>query len=259
MLAKIVKWEFWLNGYNGNLSPFPISQSNLYFNISGGIDDYNDCISDDFRLTSVYFDEENDAEIVWQIGYELLSLYNGVSSIIDKENRKLTLPVLLHNGGRVLKSPRRNTFALLGRPSISSLLYNQEFQKAKNSNTRFLMINLATEREDVYLILKYFDLDGSYINYYKILETLESLSKKTEILISIDKSLRKRFTNTANNYTLSGLDSRHGFKEVIKENKTPSMDLHEAHSFVASIAQQYLNNLANGIICGKYNKSFNID
>lgn len=259
MLAEIVKWEFWLNGYNGNLSPFPISQANLYFNISGGMDYHNDCISDDFRLTSVYFDEENDAEIVWQIGYELLSLYNGVSSIIDKENRKLTLPVLLRNGGRVIKSPRRNTFALLGKPNISSLLYNQEFQKAKDSDPRFLMINLATEREDVYLILKYFDLDGSYINYYKILETLESLSKKTEIPISIDKNLRKAFTNTANNYTLSGLDSRHGFKEVIKENKTPSMELHEAHSFVASIAQQYLNNLTNGIICGKYNKSFNID
>ena len=258
-MAATVKWEFWLNGDTRYLRPFSSSQENLYFNISGGIDYYNDCISDDFRLTSVYFDEEDDAEIVWQIGYELSSLYNGISSIITAESRKLTLSELIHNGGKVIKAPRRNVVALLGKPNISNSLYVEEFQKARNADTRFLMINLATEREDVYLLLKYFDLEGSYINYYKILETLESLSRKTGIPISIDKKLRKKFTNTANNYTLSGLDSRHGFKEVIKENKTPTMELPEAHSFVASLAQQYLNKLANGIICGKYNKSFDMD
>ena len=37
------------------------------------------------------------------------------------------------------------------------------------------------------------------------------------------------------------------------------MELPEAHSFIVSIAKQYLNNLANGVIYGKYSKSFKIN
>lgn len=258
-MIETAKWEFWLNGDIRYLRPFSSSQSNLYFNIFGGIDYYNDCENDDFRFTSVYFEEEDDPEVVWQIGYELSGLYNGISSIITEENRKLSLVELLHNGSKTLKVPRRKVSALLGKPNISNSLYIEEFKRAKKSDVRFLMINLATEREDVYLILKYFDVKGNYVNYYKALETLESLSRKTGIPIIVDSKMRKAFTNTANNYTLSGLNSRHGFKEIIKENKTPVMELPEAHSFIASIAKQYLNNLANGVIYGKYSKSFKIN
>lgn len=216
-------------------------------------------MNDDFRLSSIYFDDEDDPEVVWQIGYELASLYNGVSSILALGGRKLELEDLLHNGHPIGKPKKRNIVALLGKPNISEGSYNKEFERVKQSNVSFFMMNLATEREDAYLILKYFDIEESYINYYKILETIESLSKKTGITISVDKKLRKAFTNTANNYTLSGLDSRHGFKQAVKENKTPSMKLAEAHSFIVSIAKEYLNNLANGVINGEHRKSYNVD
>lgn len=254
-----VKWEFYLDGETRDFRSFSEAQRSLYFHISGGIDHYHDCMNDDFRFSSVYFDDEDDPEVVWQIGYELASLYNGISSILGKVRRKLELADLIHNGVKVRKPPKRNIVALLGKPSISDHLYSQEFERVKQANVRFFMINLATEREDAYLILKYFDIEESYINYYKILETLEALSKKTGIPISVDQKLRKAFTNTANNYTLSGLDSRHGFKEAVKENKTPSMELSEAHSFVTSIAKEYLNNLAHGVLQGTHNKSFKMD
>jgi hypothetical protein len=259
VLSDAVKWEFYLDGDSRYFRGYSEARGNLYFDISGGIDHHNDCMNDDFRLSSVYFDDEDDPEVVWQIGYELASLYNGVSSILAEGTRKLELADLLHNGTRVNKPQKRNIVALLGKPSISNYLYNKEFEKVQRSDVRFFMMNLATEREDAYLILKYFDIEGSYINYYKILETLEALSKKTDIPISVDKKLRKAFTNTANNYTLSGLDSRHGFKQAVKENKTPSMELPEAHSFVASIAKEYLNQLANGVINRIHNKSFKMD
>ncbi|MGS0497361.1 hypothetical protein ACU8V4_09235 [Pseudoalteromonas mariniglutinosa] len=258
-MANAVKWEFYLNGDSRNFRGYAEGRKNLYFDISGGIDHYNDCMNDDFRLSSVYFDDEDEPEVVWQIGYELASLYNGVSSILSKDSRKLELAELLHNGVRVGKTPKKNILALLGKPNISDSLYNQEFEKVKKLDVRFFMMNLATEREDAYLILKYFAVEASYINYYKTLETLEELSDKTGIAISVDKKLRKSFTNTANNFTLSGLDSRHGFKQALKENKTPSMKLSEAHLFIASIAKDYLNKLADGVINGIHKKSYKMD
>lgn len=259
VLNDAVKWEFYLDGDSRYFRGYSEGRKNLYFNISGGIDHQNDCMNDDFRLSSAYFDDEDDPEVVWQIGYELASLYNGVSSILAKDARQLELAELLHRGVRVDKPPKRNIVALLGKPNISDYLYNQEFEKVKKADVRFFMMNLATEREDAYLILKYFAVQGSYINYYKTLETLEALSKRTGISITVDKKLRAAFTNTANNYTLSGLDSRHGFKQAVKENKTPSMNLSEAHSFIATIAKEYLNELANGVINGIHNKSFMLD
>jgi hypothetical protein len=259
VLTDAVKWEFYLDGNSQYFRGYAEGRENLYFDISGGIDHHNDCMNDDFRLSSVYFDDEDDPEVVWQTGYELASLYNGVSSILSKDVRKLELAGLLHDGVIVGKPPKRNILALLGKPNISDYLYNQEFEKVKKLDVRFFMMNLATEREDAYLILKYFAVEGSYINYYKTLETLEALSKKTGVAISVDKKLRQAFTNTANNYTLSGLDSRHGFKQAVKENKTPSMELSEAHPFIARIAKEYLNGLANGVINGIHNKSFKLD
>ncbi|WP_319783984.1 hypothetical protein [Oceanisphaera sp. IT1-181] len=258
-MTDAIKWEFYLDGDSRYFRGYSEGRQNLYFDISGGVDHHNDCMNDDFRLSSVYFNDEDDPEVVWQVGYELASLYNGISSILSKYVRKLELAELLHDGVRVGKPPKRNIVALLGKPNISDYLYKKEFEKVKELDVRFFMMNLATEREDAYLILKYFAVEGSYINYYKTLETLEVLSKKSGVEITVDKKLRKAFTNTANNYTLSGLDSRHGFKQAVKENKTPSMELSEAHSFVASIAKGYLDKLAHGVINGVHNKSFKLD
>jgi hypothetical protein len=55
------------------------------------------------------------------------------------------------------------------------------------------------------------------------------------------------------------LDSRHGFKQAVKENKTPSIELPEAHSFIANIAKEYLDELANGVINGIHNRSLKLD
>lgn len=253
------KWEFYIDGDSMDFRYYSEHFISSYFDISGGIDHYHDCINDDFRLKSAYFEDESDPEIVWQIGYELASLYNGATSIFSTKTIKLDLNTLLYNGVKLSNKPKkRNTYALLGKPNISEEIYNLEFEKTKEFDTRLFLIIVATERADVYLILKYFDSEPNYINFYKILETLESLSKSTGINIIVDESQRKAFKNTANNYSLSGLDSRHGFKKTIKDNTSASMNLDEAHTFLSEIAKQYLNNLLNGIIHGQQPREFKI-
>ncbi|WP_290539528.1 hypothetical protein [Alcanivorax sp.] len=51
---------------------------------------------------------------------------------------------------------------------------------------------------------------------------------------------RKAFTNTSNNFSLSGFDSRHGFKELTKQNNTEAMSLDEGHDFVTKMAKTYI-------------------
>lgn len=253
------KWEFLINGDHRLLRPFSESQGNSYFDISGGIDHWHDCMNDDFRLSSVYFESEDDEELVWQIGYEMVSLFNGISLILDKSFRKIELESLNHQGSSVSKVNKVHVMSVLGEPSkLNKYCIEQEFQKLCKSDIRLLMLNLATEREDVYLLLKYFDLVHDWVNYYKILESIEAFSKFSGINITVDKKRRSAFTNTANNYQFSGIHSRHGFKKTIQNNKTPSLSLNEAHDFIAEIANEYLNNVANEVVTDRSKKVFQL-
>lgn len=87
VLSNKNDWEFLIDGDSRYLRPLSERREMLYFDISGGIDDWHDCMNDDFRLNSVYFDNETDPELVWQVGHELVSLFNGVSSIISTNYR----------------------------------------------------------------------------------------------------------------------------------------------------------------------------
>lgn len=64
---------------------------------SGGVDDWNDCPSDDFRFNSNLFEGQTQ-EGVWQITYELLSLFNGASTLLEREPYKLSIYKILLEG-----------------------------------------------------------------------------------------------------------------------------------------------------------------
>ncbi|MEZ8379540.1 hypothetical protein [Vibrio sp. 10N.222.55.A1] len=253
------KWEFLLSGDLRLIRSFSEQRTSVYFDVSGGVDHWHDCMNDDFRLSSIYFDEEESPETVWQVGYELTSIFNGICLILDSNHQRLKLDELLHNGVSVLKPEKQIHMAVLGHPgSLTNDMVFNEFQAAKSKNIRLFMLNLATEREDVYLLLKYFDLYHDWVNYYKMYETLEAFSKITGIDINIDNKQLKAFKNTANNYQFSGIQSRHGFKKTIASNKTPSMDLAEAHKFIADIAIDYLNKVANLVVHHPEQKQFRL-
>ena len=102
------------------------------------------------------------------------------------------------------------------------------------------LLILATENDDIYKILKYLYFGCSWSNYYKPMETVESLASINGLTLSNDKSKRAHLTNTANNYSLAGFISRHGFKQNIKANKTPSMTIEEAYKYVTGLCESYL-------------------
>lgn len=211
-----------------------------YFNIYGGVDHLHDCINDDFRMTTIYCADETEPRVVWAIGHELVSLYNGASILFNNNYRKVSIHELWHDDLSVEWFPPSSQQSLLGPPTYTSYRTESEIRTLRKSNTKLYLVYLATEHKDIYLILKYFNMDAGWVTYYKILEAIENLAKEKTIDLNINEAKRKSFTNTANNFSLSGLDSRHGFKESIKKNNTPTMTVEEGYKFIADIAINYL-------------------
>lgn len=214
--------------------------STEYFHIWGGVDHYLDCQNDYFSFNSIYFEGEDDENLIWQISYELVSLFNGATKLFYRDARPLSIHRILLNGQQLNWREPMLPLSLLQRPAISQYKWNEEMKKALQVSARFGLMILATENEDVYMLLKQFELDNSWVGYYRLMETIDSHARIKGITIGEDRKERESFTFTANNYSLTGFDSRHGFKDKVKSSKQPVMQVYQAHSFISDMCKSYL-------------------
>jgi hypothetical protein len=243
MPENYADWEFSISGNPHELLELSRTRGTDYFRIGGGIDYQNDCHNDDYRLTTMFAQDESDAHIVWQVGYELVGLFNGASVLFDKNSQKISIRGLGYKDREQRWEGLQNSAALLGQPTpFTQSRLDEERRKASELSGKFALLHLATENQDVYFILKYLNMDANWVTYYKFLEAVETFATEKSIDLKTDKAKRKAFTNTSNNFSFSGFGARHGFKQVIKENKTAIMNLEEAHEFVTSVAKMYLKN-----------------
>ncbi|WLG83694.1 hypothetical protein PSH97_21715 [Pseudomonas cucumis] len=214
--------------------------SNGYFRIWGGLDYQNDCESDHFSFNSIYFEGDDvDEEIVWQVSYELLCLLNGAVELFYFDHREWRIDRILRAGIPIQRVEKKIPRALLGAPNFPPHRRNERFLNRRVLNS-ITLIQLATENQDVHMILKYLALKGGWANYYKLMETIDSHASIKNIDVPDDRAKRTTFKNTANNFSLAGYDSRHGFKQLVKQNNTPAMTLQEGYSYVISLAKNYL-------------------
>ena len=239
-MSKFSDWEFMLNGDPQEFRQLASEIGSYYFNIYGGVDHWLDCPNDDFRMTTLFCESETDPEVVWQVGYELISLFNGASILFSKGYRKASIFKLLYKESPVDFVPNRGAAALLGKPPVSPERIAEEYENGSKSSIKFPLMHLATENRDVYFILKYLDMDSSWTTYYKLMESIETFANEKNIDLGTSTKKRKSFKNTANNFSLSEFDSRHGFKEATKQNNTQSMSIDEGYEFVTSMAKVYL-------------------
>lgn len=239
-MSKYSSWEFMLDGDTQEFRQLSTMPSTAYFNIYGGIDHWHDCPNDDFRMTTMYCEGETDPATAWQVGYELISIFNGASVLFNRAYRKASIFRLIHNEVEVAHERPLGSTALMGKPTFPQARLDKEFSNASKTSIKLKLLHLATENKDVYFILKYFDMEPGWVTYYKLLEAVEHFADEKKIELKTVEAKRKSFTNTANNFSLSGFDSRHGFKEATKLNKTPAMKLDEGYNFVSELAKKYL-------------------
>jgi hypothetical protein len=241
IMAERADFEVMLNGDSRDLRHFSErGVSTKYFHIWGGIDHHNDCPSDFFSFNSIYFENEDDENLIWQVAYELVSLFNGAAKLHWREYRPLSIHRLLLNDIPLNFREPMTPLSLLRRPSISPNRWSEEMGRALQSSVRMGLIILATENEDVYMLLKQFEMGSSWVDYYRIMETIDSHARIKGIAIGENKKERESFTFTANNYSLTGFDSRHGFKDKVKSSKLPVMKIEQAHDFVSRMCKSYL-------------------
>ncbi len=154
-----------------------------YLCIYDSINDDLDCSTSDYRFTSIYFNNQDDCEKVWQIGYELISLFNGTYLLLDSEFCKIEICELLNDGVGQRNCKNELLPVFLEKPDEPVA---DEFPK-DNINIRLRLLNKAIEDKGVYLILRYFDMEPNWNTYYKILETVENLSREENVTTPIDQ------------------------------------------------------------------------
>jgi len=179
-MSKFSDWEFMLNGNPQEFHNRASEEGTFYFNIYGGVDHWNDCPNDDYRMTTWYAEGEDDPRVVWQLGHELVSLFNGASNLFAKDYYKASIFKLLHNNSEMNYVAPSGVSALLGPPpeNFNRHQIAQEFNNGQSSSVKFPLIHLATENKDVYFILKYLDMPESWSTYYKLMETVESFARE---------------------------------------------------------------------------------
>eukprot|EP01030_Chromulinospumella_sphaerica_P000029 gene29-34_t len=116
-------WEFMIDGDPHLLRGLTEQRGTQYFSLGGGVDHYNDCKNDDFRMNTLYAQDETDPYVVWQVGQELVNLLNGA-------------------------------FA----PQFPQARLDEELEHARKLYMEFTLLHLATENQDVYFILKYLSM-----------------------------------------------------------------------------------------------------
>lgn len=216
--------------------------SSDYFRIWGGIDHQNDCPSNDYSFNSLYFNGQRDPEVIWQLAYELVNIFNGASELFSFQAKKQSVREIYFQGKSVRRRQPARVIALLGRPRMHQHKWEEQLGKAMQMSPRLALLVLATENEDIYMMLKYLGFEASWSNYYKLLETMETHAKLKEKEIPGSKAERGRFTNNANNFSLVGYDARHGLKALSdRPNTETPMSLQEAHAFITGRCKGYLN------------------
>ncbi|WP_426247883.1 hypothetical protein [Pseudomonas sp. TWR3-1-1] len=240
-MSEQADWEVMLSGNPQvlrHISEQPFPQD--YIRVWGGIDHWNDCLSDHFSFNSIYFNGLTENE-VWLVAYELISLLNGASELFERNYQKHTIHAIALKEVRLNHRERVQISGLLKRPrALNPMVSQKQLINGLKTSTAVGLTILATENEDVYLLLKFLDLNDGWVGYYKLLDTIKTLEKKKGIKAVRVAAQETKFRNTANNYELSGFDGRHGFLDNANANTAKIMTLDEGHKFITGVVKSYL-------------------
>lgn len=252
------KYEYWLPQIN-ILNSDNIGGLNLKdIHIWTDPDLISDGHSEDYRFNTFHCNNIENDESAWMVGLELISLLRGLVTIFYGEHyqQNIYLERMKKDGDPSVDYPNyklgndislpADIYQTLGSNLFNNLILKEREEYRKNAKTNIFnsSLYLAQENIGVYLIIKYFSQPLTWVNLYRVMETLNTLKNHhdKDWIVPYSKSDFKKFSNPANDFSVVGIDSRHGFTtESLKPNNTKKMELGEAKTMFINCAHSYLN------------------
>lgn len=201
-----------------------------------GTADYH---TNDHRFNTWLCDGVEDEEWAWQIGYELVSLFNGANRLLGQRFRPQSIDAVYH-GQRPTKAQENLQFMGVLQDSIQNVKLPTNYEDQIQTDQCARLIHSAKTEFGIYLVLKHLNLQVNWVTLYKTLETTEAVARDEGVTLDIDRKRRTEFTSAANNFSIVQFESRHGYAPGGKENKTAKMNLSEATEFVIDVCRQYI-------------------
>lgn len=251
-------YEYWLPQINilnsDNIGGYNLKDIHIYTEP----DLINDGHSEDHRFNTFHCNNIANDESAWMVGLELTSLLRGLVTIFFGEDyqKNIYLEKMKKEGDPSVDYPNyklgndislpSDMYQTLGFNILQNLNGRERIEYTKNAKTNVFnsSLYLAHDNIGVFLIVKYFSQPLTWVNLYRIMETFNTLKNHhdKDWKLSYTKSDFKKFSNPANDFSVVGIDSRHGFtKDSLKQNDGPKMELDEAKSMFIKCAQSYLN------------------
>ncbi|MCH3883410.1 hypothetical protein [Tenacibaculum aquimarinum] len=222
---------------------FDILPSGNYLSSFNTIKNYNYSVGEDsdamplnFILSSKHFENKENPNDVYQIGMFIVQLFNGFNNIIYKDGNE-TYKVRL---GRLYKNGDENR-EKINTPNINYLEIDELLNFPDNNESYFEgFLNQAFRPGLIKNILLHCKDSWNLTSMYKLSDEISSFLKEQDdnIMNYVNKNQFKLFGLTANNFSVSGLEARHG-KSVNKEPKK-SMTLDESSEFIRELINKIL-------------------
>tara|TARA_B100000787_G_C16112271_1_gene258625 strand:+ start:103 stop:852 length:750 start_codon:yes stop_codon:yes gene_type:complete len=201
---------------------------NSFSRISGNfsIGEDHSAIPLNFLLNSSHFTGKEEPKEVYSIATFIIAMINGYTKLINIDSNEHSLVWLgnLYNNGKKVREDYKCEVDLLK-------IY--DFIESKIDSDEF--INQGFNDEFIRNILLYCNSGWNLGNMYKISDEISDFLKERNDDISnyVKKTEYRAFGATANNFSVSGLEARHG---KIK-NSAPKkiMNLEQASSFIRDL------------------------
>jgi len=178
-------------------------------------------------------------EAIW-LAADLIGLLNGITLLVSRELGQSPIKLVRafkdDCGLPLLTTPVDEPGFFVD--VTASLGPMPRFKNGRSIGTD--LISLAASDTGIYCLLRLFSFEMTWSNIYKILETVETLAKRDGFDLKIVQSEREALTNAANNFSLTGLEARHGLKLAGKSNNSPRATRVQAFGTVRSASQRYL-------------------
>jgi hypothetical protein len=191
-------------------------------------------------LSNLFGAAADDDEAIW-LATDLIGLLNGMNTVVCSR----------YPGGSSIKLTRAYrdecSLSLLDPPVdepgffLDVTARKPELPRYKNPRSLGTdLFSLAAADSGVYYLLRLFSFEMTWGNLYKILETIETLAERDHFNLNIATSDRTALTNSANNFSLTGLAARHGMQQKGKPNRSRNCTLIEGFDTVRAASDLYL-------------------